>query len=123
MCNCLDTHARSRFPPFIRIEGFRVGRPNVHDEKPTFRFMFRNLCDRFFEFGRTNTTKHRYRLGVFPVPHGFVRMQLHSLIKRSMIEIRMVSQHLGSVQFAHFVNLSFLFVASTLSALVDIFVC
>ena len=35
------------------------------------------------------------------------RMQLHSLIKRSMIEIRMVSQHLGSVQSAHFVFLSF----------------
>ena len=51
------------------------------------------------------------------------RMQLHFLFRRSMIEFRMVFQHIDSVQFAHLVYLSFLFVASTLSVLLDIIVC
>ena len=34
--------------------------------------MFWTLCNRILEFGRTNTTKHRYRLEIFPVPDGSV---------------------------------------------------
>ena len=40
--------------------------------KPTFRFTLWSLYDRIMEFGHMNTTQHRYRLGVFPVPHGSV---------------------------------------------------
>ena len=40
--------------------------------EPTFRFMLWNLCDQIMESGHMNTTQHRYRLGVFPVPHGSV---------------------------------------------------
>ena len=44
----------------------------IHSLKSTFRFTLWNLCDRTVEFGHMNTTQHRYRLGVFPVPHGSV---------------------------------------------------
>ena len=40
--------------------------------KPTFHSTLWNLCDRIMEFGHMNATQHRYRLGVFPVPHGSV---------------------------------------------------
>ena len=48
--------------------------------EPTFLFMFWNLCNRILEFGRTSTTKHRYRLGIFPVPHGSVDSLVSSLL-------------------------------------------
>ena len=51
------------------------------------------------------------------------RLQLHCLIRRSMIEIRMVSRHFGSVQFAQLVYLSLPFVASILSVFLTTLEC
>ena len=47
--------------------------------KPTLRFMLWNLCGRIMEFGHMNTTQHRYRLGVFPVPRGSVDSKVFPL--------------------------------------------
>ena len=47
--------------------------------KPTFALW--NLCVRIMVFGHMNTTQHRHRFGVFPVPHGSVDSKSVSIVR------------------------------------------
>ena len=41
-------------------------------EKVAFRSLLWSSFDLIMESGRMNTTQHRYSLGAFPVPYGYV---------------------------------------------------